>query len=307
MGREIKRVDLKFKWPLNKVWKGYVNPHYTAKECSSCGGFGYSPDAKRFKDEWYGYVYFDPYSTGSEPFAWNHHGVYAFAKRNIENSPAFYLRGCSSTKEAIWKEAERLAELWNKQWSHHLSQADVDALVAADRLWDFTRTPRTDEQMEIVRKKLEAGGNCWLPESNGYTPNAKQVNDWSLQGMGHDSINAGVCIKARCEREGKECLCDKCKGHGLIWPSKEAEKKYDEWKKQEPPAGEGWQMWETVSEGSPITPVFSSAENLAQWCLQNRDEADTFEQWMKFIEAGWAPSAVSVGGEFMNGVEAVGK
>jgi len=38
MGRELKRVALDFDWPLNKIWKGYVNPYY--KECESCKGSG---------------------------------------------------------------------------------------------------------------------------------------------------------------------------------------------------------------------------------------------------------------------------
>ena len=28
MGRELKRVPLDFQWPENKVWDGYLNPHY---------------------------------------------------------------------------------------------------------------------------------------------------------------------------------------------------------------------------------------------------------------------------------------
>lgn len=39
----------------------------------------------------------------------------------------------------------------------------------------------------------------------------------------------------------------------------------DQWY-HEPPKGEGYQLWETTSEGSPISPVFASAEELAAWC-----------------------------------------
>jgi len=37
----------------------------------------------------------------------------------------------------------------------------------------------------------------------------------------------------------------------------------------EPPEGVGWQMWEDTSEGSPISPVFKTAEELAQWLEDN--------------------------------------
>jgi hypothetical protein len=32
-----------------------------------------------------------------------------------------------------------------------------------------------------------------------------------------------------------------------------------------PPEGDGWQAWETVSEGSPCSPVFATAEELIEW------------------------------------------
>ena len=37
-----------------------------------------------------------------------------------------------------------------------------------------------------------------------------------------------------------------------IWPG------YLEEERREPPIGDGWQVWETVSEGSPVTPVFAT-------------------------------------------------
>lgn len=34
----------------------------------------------------------------------------------------------------------------------------------------------------------------------------------------------------------------------------------------DPPVGNGYQLWETTSEGSPISPVFATPEELAEWC-----------------------------------------
>lgn len=34
MGRELKRVPLDFSWSIDKVWSGYLNPHY--KKCPDC-------------------------------------------------------------------------------------------------------------------------------------------------------------------------------------------------------------------------------------------------------------------------------
>ena len=97
-----------------------------------------------------------------------------------------------------------------------------------------------------------------------------------------------------------------------MWPSVGVKLAYEQWERVEPPTGEGYQLWETVSEGSPISPVFSTPEALADWLTFNpeyqwrrNDEGTTREQWLAFIKGpGWALSGVSVGGQFMTGVQA---
>ena len=58
----------------------------------------------------------------------------------------------------------------------------------------------------------------------------------------------------------------------------------------DPPTGEGYQLWETTSEGSPISPVFVSPEALASWCTLNAtifgSETMDYEQWLCMIHAG---------------------
>lgn len=304
MGRQVKRVALDFDWPLNKVWEGFINPHKVPR-CGACEGSGASPGARLFMAQWYGNAPFDPVAYGAKPLTVDHPAVQAFARRNIEHSPDYYGTG----EMAVQREAQRLFGHWRGQWSHHLIQADVDALVADGRLWDFVRVPRTDEQREILRKQREAGGGFWLPEDNGYVPTADEVNAWSLQGMGHDAINQWICVKARCKREGVPYKCKKCKGSGEDWPSKAAKKAHEDWKETEPPAGEGWQMWENTSEGSPISPVFETPEALARWLANTGassfgDMTASYEDWMRMIQAGWAPSAVMDDTGIKSGVEA---
>jgi hypothetical protein len=65
----------------------------------------------------------------------------------------------------------------------------------------------------------------------------------------------------------------------------------------EVPKGEGWQMWEDTSEGSPISPVFETPEELAQWLTDTKassfgDMSATYEEWLNMINRGWAPSMV---------------
>lgn len=119
----------------------------------------------------------------------------------------------------------------------------------------------------------------------------------------------GRGVGAACERRGIASTCERCDGHGETWPSPEAKAAHEAWESTEPPAGDGYQMWETVSEGSPISPVFATAAELAAYLVQHPKGADretSFETWMKFIEGpGWAPSMIMAGGKLMSGVEGV--
>lgn len=69
-------------------------------------------------------------------------------------------------------------------------------------------------------------------------------------------------------------------------------------------------MYENTSEGTPISPVFKTAEKLARWLADNRASAfahmpATYEQWLTTIGLGSAPSAViTYGGPMISGVAA---
>lgn len=309
MSREVRRVPRDFDWPLKETWGGYLNPYSSQAEgCASCGGRGWAPRARLFHDQWYGNAPFDPKEYGATPLTLEHPRLQAFARNHVERNKEYYIRHGWSIDAAVAREAARLLELWIGSWSHHLIQVDVDALIAAGRLMDFTRVPRTDEQRELVRKKLESGGNSWLPESNGYVPTADEVNAWSI-GFGHDEINCSVCVTARCRREGSPVECAVCNGEGSVWPSPKIKKLHEEWEEVPPPEGHGFQMWETTSEGSPISPVFETPEELARWRADTgasafgRSQA-TYEQWLVTCRGEWAPSAVMIDGKLMSGVEA---
>lgn len=268
--RTVKRVPLDFEWPLNQVWKGYLNPHYDqARKCLSCQGTGYAERARFLSDQWYGHAPFSPADTGSQPLTTETPAVRAFARRNVEGSPDFNGTG----EWAVEREGQRLINMWNEQWCHHLAQEDVDALIEAGRLHDFTHSW---EQ-----------GKGWSPKEPCPVVSAPDVNEWSIHGFGHDSINQWVCLKARCEREGVPVTCSICDGECGIWPSPEIKSAYENWETQEPPEGEGWQLWETVSEGSPISPVFAAPNELARWCEANATifagEKMNYRQWLQLV------------------------
>lgn len=251
MGRLLKRVPLDFDWPLNTTWEGYLNPH-TGRECPTCKGTGYGRAARELSDRWYGW---------DRPADW------------------------------VWCDAT-YTKRWNRAaWNNNLDEEDIAALLAADRLWDFTRVPRNEEQRQIVKQRIAEGHNSWLPFDNGYVPTPEEVNEWNRNGLGHDSINAHIVIEAKCKRMGITPSCVRCEGEGVIWPSRTEKEAYEAWKPQEPPTGEGYQLWEDTTEGSPQSPVFATLYDLAVWCEEHAtvfgDVKTTAKEWYSMLDNGF--------------------
>lgn len=126
--------------------------------------------------------------------------------------------------------------------------------------------------------------------------------------MGHDSCDRWAATAKIIKAAGlskKWGTCPACKGEGIAADNRKA---YKRWKPKEPPSGDGWQMWETTSEGSPVSPVFATPEELAHWLADNGassfgSSTSTYEQWLAMIQVGWAMSAAIVGGKLMSGVD----
>lgn len=296
MSRELRRVPLDFDWPLKKVWQGYLMPdELQALACPGCGGDGYSARARHLKNLWYGYVSFEPEDSGSMPLTVHTPEVDAFARRNVANAPEFY----GTDDFAVTVEAQRLATLWNGQWSKHLAVDDIAALVEADRLHDLAHTWTKD------------GG--WAPNDPPVIPTPAKVTAWSISSFGHDSINAHVVIKARCEREGEPFTCGTCDGSGQRWRDDAHRQAHEAWESTEPPTGEGWQAWETTTEGSPTSPVFATPDELVAWAVSPDGRLGLGGKPVSeaaaraFVNAGWAPSMVATSETgVLGGVEAMG-
>lgn len=125
--------------------------------------------------------------------------------------------------------------------------------------------------------------------------------------FGHDGIDdysIGLALLTAAGLPKEWGWCPACDGEGEV-RSPEAEG----WQRTNPPAGDGWQVWETTSEGSPISAVCSTPEALARWCVDHDvstfgRETTTYERWLEFIRQGWAPSMVAECGVVMSGVDA---
>lgn len=133
--------------------------------------------------------------------------------------------------------------------------------------------------------------------------------------MGHDCRDKWSATRKIIEAAGLKKSwgeCKRCKGNGSVWDSPASKRRADRWREKQPPKGPGYQIWETVSEGSPISPVFATPEELADWMTTpgngwQTDQGTTREQWLRFINGpGWAPTMVAVDGKLTTGVQADG-
>lgn len=62
-----------------------------------------------------------------------------------------------------------------------------------------------------------------------------------------------------------------------------------------------WCVYETVTEGTPASPVFDEPEALLRWLVEEAGYSS--EAAARFLVDGWAPSFVVRGGVFLDGIE----
>lgn len=109
--------------------------------------------------------------------------------------------------------------------------------------------------------------------------------------LGHDAIDRWKASKAIAVAAGLAedwGICKVCGGHAIHPDDLEAS---EAWEGTEPPTGDGFQLWETTSEGSPVSPVFDSLDALCAWAATN---ATTFAsarasaaQWKSMLDANF--------------------
>lgn len=114
-------------------------------------------------------------------------------------------------------------------------------------------------------------------------------------GRWHDSIDNWRATDALIKAAGLDPetwgRCTSCDGHGTTeaYPGQRAAA--EAWEPTGPPVGDGWQMWETTSEGSPKTPVFKTVEELARHCADTGAsffgyEPASYDRWLAVLKDG---------------------
>lgn len=249
MGREIKRVPLDFDWPLNKVWKGYVNPHF--KPCPE------------------------------------------------DNKTCFN----GNTAGGAW-----LAAIVRLLMVAGADGADGGKRRVGGRIWphpylaEFVLAPTFDPPEGWWSHPTAT--TSVIPPTSDLAQLTEGLAGRAMAFSMHDACDNWAAYNAIKKAAGvpkKWGVCPVCKGH-CIDPS--VRKVYNKWKPTKLPKGKGWQVWETVSAGSPISPVFASSAQCVDWLVgqgHTREAANSFVN-----DTGWVPSGVSVGGKLYENVESAG-
>ncbi len=111
--------------------------------------------------------------------------------------------------------------------------------------------------------------------------------------MGHDACDRWSATKKIIEAAGLDPetwgICQECGGHGN---TNESRPLYDAWEDFEPPVGDGYQMWENTTEGSPQSPVFPTLDLLCEWLEKTNasvfgNATTTKEKWKSMLDDGF--------------------
>lgn len=73
------------------------------------------------------------------------------------------------------------------------------------------------------------------------------------------------------------------------------------------PSGNWFQLFENVSEGTPLSPPFATKEELVEWLVNNRDYID--HQWTRpqaegMVKSGYSPSMIMTNGKMYTSEQA---
>jgi hypothetical protein len=128
----------------------------------------------------------------------------------------------------------------------------------------------------------------------GQVPTLAEINARQAKGGldAHDGINRRLLVETRAKRMGVYGPCPRCWGDGRLWPAEWTKIAAEHWQKFDPPRGDGYQLWEDTTEGSPVSPVFSTLDELSAWCAEHATTYASMrasaEEWRRILRATFA-------------------
>jgi len=115
----------------------------------------------------------------------------------------------------------------NAAWQYHLTEIEIKALVEAGRLNDLMPI-RCSYDKENEKWYGWIDGKKQEIEKPEY-PSPEKVNEWSIKGFGHDSINQWIALEARARHLGVYGHCEHCEGQGYIYTEPKAKLSLQMW------------------------------------------------------------------------------
>ena len=262
MSLTLKRVPLDFDWPLRKIWQGYENTlDDGGVRCTLCNGDGMTPECRFLHETYYRHNINDTGFFG------------AFIGTNMVAVP-----DAAELKHMGWPDRIIQNIEWARKagftslthWSDKLDEEDIRLLAKAKRL----------DEVHIFRR------GKWIKPKSASQITPDDINRFIGMYKGSISGFEWAGTKRRLRKMGAKHACGACKGKGHVYHDIAKKKAYDRWKRTEPPKGPGFQLWETVTDGSPISPVFESGLELATWAEEHPkdcNESHTLQVWLKMI------------------------
>ncbi len=170
---------------LNELANFYFSVERDSKECPSCGGSGYHPDAL-----WVSGSFYESSSPFTRPTRSERE-----SKKVLEGFGSKFTeplgRGTYPPEELLLKYGSEFRLFCEDMrvvgfWRDKITRDEADALIAA--------------------KRADTGSS------------AQQINNAQHdKGFGHDCINQHILIEARLARFGMPKTCPECEGHGYVY------------------------------------------------------------------------------------------
>lgn len=261
MGREIRRVPIDFSWPLNKTWEGFLNPLHRPCPENQKTCFNGQTAAGQWMDT-----------------------ITRFMVTVADDAQD---GGNRKARGGLWPHPYLVEMPTAPTYDipRNIPREDLARILAErQRNPDKYVVPPSKEMAELLTA---------LMAKNGYPAGPFGFMDGSAGWYLQKAIFTAAGVDP--ETWGR---CPVCKGEAMDPAAKEA---YDAWKATPVPEGPGYQLWETVSEGSPVSPVFPTEETFIQYLVSKGSTRSAAES---FAKSGWAPSMVAVNGKMATGIEA---
>jgi len=168
---------------------------------------------------------------------------------------------------------KNIEEEWKHEGIFSVDLEDVELILKDINL---------KEDLSIYLKKGEINNS---PEKiQDYIFNECNKNTYSKYKFSH------FFAEVQTKKLGCEKFCSLCKGEGKFFHNQTIQDIYNDddnpWKVG-PPEGDYYQLWETISEGSPLTPAFKTVEEVAEYTSKNGcglSKDLSYDCWLQFLK-----------------------